>query len=125
MVRTNFGKTLGAYTPVPWKSSGSRIGETIADPSGASFMFSCDLKEKFPLQNKNYSIFCRSDYGPCFGSGIDLGLGDGSGNNNGYVNFPHSYSGNGRERNQETHTALCGNPNGNKFEALEYEVFLV
>ena len=120
-MRTNFGKTLGAYTPVPWKSG----GEWIADPSGASFMFSCDLKEKFPLQDKNQSILCRSNNGPCFGGGCDLGLRDGSGNNNGYVYFPHSYSGNGRENNQETWTALIGNPYGCEFTALEWEVFEV
>ena len=108
MVRTNFGKTLGAYTPAPWKSG----NEHIADWNGASFMFSCDLKEKFPLKNKNNSIYCNSNYGPCFGGGVDLLLYDGSRNNNGYVNFPGSYSGNGREYNQETWTALCGSPNG-------------
>ena len=93
-------------------------------------MFSCDLKEKFALQDKNKSICCYSNYGPCFGAGSilgggDLDLKDGSGNNNGFVNFPSSYSGNGRKNNQETWTALIGNPKGNQFTALEWEVFLV
>ena len=52
VVRTNYGKTLGGYTPVPWKSVGG-YGEVVADGSGTSFMFSCDLKERFALENKN------------------------------------------------------------------------
>ena len=68
VVRTNYGKTLGGYTPVPWKSVGGD-GEFFADQSGTSFMFSCDLKERFALKNKNNSIKCRSDFGPMFGGG--------------------------------------------------------
>ena len=97
---------------MPWKSVGGGC-EYIADWSGASFMFSCDLKEKFPLKDKDKSIYCSSSYGPCFGYGCDLFLGDGSGNNNGWVRFPTSYCGNGRDKYQKTYTALIGNPKGN------------
>ena len=77
VVRTNYGKTLGGYTPVPWKSVGN--GEYVADPSGSSFLFSCDLKERFALKDKDKSINCDSDYGPIFGgSSCDLYLKDGS-----------------------------------------------
>ena len=125
VVRTNFGKTLGGYTPVPWKSV-AYPGEVVADGSGTSFMFSCDLKERFALKNKDHSITCHSDAGPCFGGFYcDLVLTDGSEKDRCWVNFPRSYSGNGRERNQETRTALIGNPNSNYFEVLEYEVFEV
>ena len=125
LVRTEFGKTIGGYTPIHWNAVQS--GDYAPDPSLASFVFSMDLREVFRLKDANKAIYCHTGYGPIFGGGHDMYISDGcNGNNNSGCSFPHSYDGNGKyEKNQQAWTALTGSTNSNYFKVLEYEVYQV
>jgi hypothetical protein len=46
LIRTEFGKTIAAYTPLKWTSLN---GQWAADPSRRSFLLQLDLKEKMTL----------------------------------------------------------------------------
>ena len=109
LVHSEAGKTFGGYTPLPWKSH--EYGECEEDASGRSFLFSVDKRERFALTDPNKSIYHDKDYGPVFGYGHDLWLGDNCGarDDGAFCNFPWSYSGNGKyERNEATWRELFG-----------------
>ena len=124
LMRNEFGKTIGGYTPVCWNAVRSGYAP---DPSLASFLLSVDLGEVFRLKDANKAIYCHTGYGPIFGGGHDMYISDGcNGNNNSGCNFPYSYDGNGKyEKNQQAWTALTGSTNSNYFKVLEYEVYQV
>ncbi len=65
MIKTNHGKTLGAYSKAHWDQLGSYKSE-------AAFIFSLDLNQKYrPNTNQNTTLHSNS-YGLYFGSTPDL-----------------------------------------------------
>ena len=90
LVRTQFNKVIGGYTPLVWKST---TGTMHADVSRQSFLFSLTLKQKMELIDAKSAIFNYSMYGPCFGAGSDLAIfPDADTERNSYSDFPYSYN---------------------------------
>ena len=90
LIRTEFGKTIGAYSHYEWKSEG---GNYVHNSRRRACIFSLDMMEKFVPQGDGNLIFRHKDYGPTFGSGHDIRISDGCNNNNdSYANFPHTYN---------------------------------
>jgi hypothetical protein len=73
-VRTEFGKTIAAYTPLKWGS----LNQYVADPSRRSFMLHLNLREKMTLiQGQEGKAICDNpNYGPIFGGGCDVCITD-------------------------------------------------
>ena len=126
LLRNEYGKTLGGYTPVKWNAASSTHA---ADPSLSSFIFSVDLKEKFVNTDEDKLMYCGSYLGPTFGGGHDIYIADKcNSNNNSYTNFPSSYNrGSGEKlvRDQSSWLMFAGVPSGYKMRIVEYEVFHV
>jgi hypothetical protein len=57
IVRTEFDKVIGGYTPLAWNSSKKHWA---ADKSLQSFIFSLDLKERFALNLAQFAVACNS-----------------------------------------------------------------
>ena len=82
------------------------------------------MLEKFVSQNGNNLIYNKISYGPTFGVGNDIHIGDGE--KISYANFPYTYNregGNKLGNNQTTWTMFSGATNGYNFKVVEYEVF--
>ena len=63
-VETEYGKSIGGYTPLAWNSSKKHWA---ADKSMTSFIFSIDLRERFNLNLAQFAIACNPEKGPIFG----------------------------------------------------------
>jgi hypothetical protein len=125
LVRTEFGRTIGGFSSIPWDSNNS-WGH---DPNARCFLFSLDFQEKYSPARVDRLIYRRADYGPYFGGGnegSDLCLWDECNKNSiSYANFPCVY---GREKyasGQESIRLFSGQVNGWNFRVEEYEVFRV
>jgi hypothetical protein len=64
LIRTEFDKIIGGYTPVEWTSAKKHW---VADKSLQSFIFSLNMKEKFRLNLAQFAIASNPDRGPTFG----------------------------------------------------------
>lgn len=87
---------------------------SLVNPSGAT-------QTKLPLKGtaNNYGIYCNSSYGPTFGGGHDLKIGnDGNTNTDSYSQLDHTYEYPPHAANT---TFLVGNKN---FTVDEVEVFV-
>ena len=87
---------------------------SLVNPSGAT-------QTKLPLKGtaNNYGIYCNSSYGPTFGGGHDLKIGnDGNTNTDSYSQLDHTYECPPHAANT---TFLVGSKN---FTVDEVEVFV-
>ncbi len=128
VVRTEFNRTIAAFTPQKW--TGDENWKFIADPSRSSFLLQLELREKMTLiQGKEqYAIWDHCNWGPIYGEFVsDLLIGDKCNQNkNSFTYFPDSYNcGSKYERNQQSYTLFSGATDGNYFRVIEYEVFEV
>lgn len=127
VIRNEFGKTFGGYTPCEWGSPNPPAFEK--DPQRKSFLFSVDIKEKMTLNEPERAIRCDPSWGPIFGGGqgSDIAISDNCfSNKESYMGFPWSYNTGGKyKRRPETYAAFCGAKEGYWFKVLEYEVFKV
>lgn len=106
------GKMCGGFTELEWNAIESHKHQE------RSFLFSVNEKAKFPLKQKQYSIYGGKDAGPSFGGGCDLYLGDNCNlSKASYSNFGHTY-----EAGDMDKTTLTGSYN---FSVEDYEVFEV
>lgn len=121
IIKTTDGYVFGGYTDVAWNSVGSWQW------SDKAFLFALHCHSGLPptrmalTGNSNqHAMFDQASYGPRFGGGVDLSLGDNSniGNSSAY-NIGASYR---CPPGQTGNTFLTG---GNQFEAKEVEVFSV
>ncbi|KAL9962007.1 hypothetical protein ACROYT_G031059 [Oculina patagonica] len=109
---------FGGYTNIPWERSGGYTSTSNA------FMFSLRNKEglgpfKSMLTNPSRAIYRHSSYGPTFGGGHDIYIGDNANSNtNSYTYFGVSYS--LPSGVQDRFTILAGTY---KFTPDEVEVF--
>ncbi len=88
VVRTEFDKKIGGFTPLKWSSPD---GHT-ADNSKESFIFSLSNNDKFTLQKPEYAICNSKNYGPTFGGGCDLYVCDkANSSNSSRTNICHTY----------------------------------
>ena len=86
LIKTQFGKVIGGYTPCNWEQS-----QPINDPSKNSFLISLNLHEKMDLINSNQAISRMGGYGPVFGN-HDICIRNQCNTNGSYANFPKSYN---------------------------------
>ena len=88
-----------------------------------------DLMQKMvPIKVESKLIECRSEYGPVFGEGNDLFIGDYCNYGNAYAKFPTSYNIEGAPkytRGQESFKAFSGAVIGCNFKVVDYEVYKV
>ncbi len=71
LLKTNFGKTIGAYTPLMWNGT----SKYQTDKSGSSFLLQLDLLEKYPIKDNAKVIYRDHNTGPIFGDS-DLYISD-------------------------------------------------
>jgi len=105
-------RVFGGYADQRWNS----VSKSHQRSTG-TFLFSVDEREKYSLITPNTAIYCRSDYGPTFGSGFDLYVAD-----NCDVNESSSKLINGFERKGKEYEILA---KADKFLVEEIEVFAV
>lgn len=92
----------------------------MVDPSGETFIFSLNLKQKMNLMANQYAIYCNPTFGPTFGAGNDICIAHHCHTNGGsFCNFPASFNhltpySNG----QSSFTAFCGAVSGYNFKVL-------
>ena len=128
LVRTEFGKTIAAFTPYKWHSVPNY--QFVSNPAGGSFILALDLKEKLIPVETTKLICNNSGWGPGFGgvNGYDMVIGDQCNNNNnswaGCI-FTYNTADRKYQNNQQAYAALSGATNGHKFRVAEYEVFRV
>ncbi len=89
VIWTEFGKKIGGFTPLKW--SNHQNGETLADNSKESFIFSLTHNDKFTLQNPEKAITNHHTYGPRFEGGGDLHVSDKSNTQNSWARIGCSY----------------------------------
>ena len=71
VIKTEYNKIIGAFTPIPWRSV--RGGNKAQENSNSSFLFSLTNKDKLILTNHfDQTVRHHSYYGPIFGNGADL-----------------------------------------------------
>lgn len=70
-IQTEFGKIIGGYTPIPWKSTANTLH---SDVKLESFLFSISLKQKMSLLDEKSATFNSINFGPTFGAGADLAI---------------------------------------------------
>ena len=115
LIKTEFGRVIGGYTPVPWNSSKKHW---TADKSLESFIFSIDMRERFGLNLAQFAIAFNPEKGPIFGC-CDICIIDKSNVEKSNAEFPISYNNFKYGRNPETSMAFTGNIKG-KFCTLEW-----
>lgn len=86
-IKTNDGKRIGGFTEVSWASSNSYKADSKA------FIFSLDTSQKFvQWRNFNCAIYDYSSYGPTFGNGHDIYIGNQcKSSTSNYCNSNYSY----------------------------------
>ena len=124
IIRTEFDKVIGGFTPKKWGQSGSYL----TDEEGKTFLFSLSLKQKMDCQVQDKSIYNHSSFGPTFGSGHDISIRNQCNNNRDSVtNFPTSYNftDNKYKNNQYSYAVFSGQTDGNGYKVQDYEVYEV
>jgi hypothetical protein len=56
LVKTEYSKVIGGFTPLPWNSSKKHWA---ADKSSSSFIFSLDMRERFQLNLMQFAVACN------------------------------------------------------------------
>jgi hypothetical protein len=119
IIFTTTGYIFGGFTPIAWESGNI----SKADNTGKSFLVRLKNPRNteprlFPLSNQSSAIYCRSSYGPAFGTNCDLYIADNCDQNTN----SHTILG-GAYRND---TGLANNQvftGGQTFQVKEIEVF--
>ena len=109
-IKSTDGFRFGGFTSQKW-------GINITATDEKCFLFSLDLKEKYPISNINYATYiCNSDY-LSFGSGNSLYLYNGctSRNDNGTYNYYFTFPNNKNEINGKNHN----------FKVSSYELYQI
>jgi hypothetical protein len=121
LIKTEFGKKIGGFTPVDWYSP--EIETICKDDSGESFIFSLTEKEKFDLKNNCCATQNFKNWGPVFGA--DLVLEDKANHySNCYAKLNCYGSKNVSKDDWTMNKSIGGNPKKlNNFKVLEWEVW--
>jgi hypothetical protein len=121
VIETTKGYVFGGFTPIAWDSSNSgRL-----DESHKSFLFTVKNPRgneirKFGMNHPSCAIYCRSSYGPIFGSNHDICVCDGCNTStNNYTNLGGGYS---NDTKLDGRQVFTGESN---FTVKEIEVFTV
>ena len=84
LLRTEAGKTIGGYSLYRWghkedlalKKINTRGGTYVIDANRRTFLLQLDLLQKLIPLKDSWLIFCHNKFGPVFGEGVDLWIGD-------------------------------------------------
>jgi len=115
IILSNKDCIFGGYSSKSWKSSGGFVSDEKA------FIYSLTHKTKHAKQkSEDYSIYCRGNYGPTFGSGNDIHIIDKCNTSDkNYSNGNHTYE---LPAGVEVRTYFAGIVN---FKVKEIEVYSV
>jgi len=87
---TNFEKTIGGFTPLPWENVDEHV--YVKDDTEKSFIFSINRKQKLRIVNSEHAVCLSPDSGPIFGGGSDFEIVDNCNlNYNNFYRVGHSY----------------------------------
>jgi hypothetical protein len=119
-LRTVPGRTIGAFTPLPWSST---IGYR-ADLSARSFLLQVDLEQQYNIVNNRFAIYNHPNYGPTFGNNFDLYIPNGDINGcrtsfpsaYNYISKPYSFS-------SSVFSSFSGANSFGRFGLYDYEVY--
>jgi hypothetical protein len=123
IILTTDGYIFGGFTPIAW--DGPPSGSLRADSTRKSFVFSLKNPRNsdpkiFPLSNASQAIYCYASYGPTFGSGYDIHVGDNCDQNtSNWTNLGNGYTNDTGLDDQQVFTGES------KFQVREIEVFSV
>ena len=118
LIKNEKGNIFGGYASIPW----TNVDKTWYSAS-ESFIFTLNNiyntePTKFPSKNDQHEVCHYSSWGPCFGSGCDIGVNSyGGGWSNG-INSYQDIIGKGK-------SIFSGDSNNNNFEIKEIEVFKI
>ena len=85
---TEFGKVLGAFTPLAFNTTGN----WVIDYSQQSFLYSLTKNVKFNQVDSTNTVFLHSSYGPYFGGTPDLNIKNQANTNNCTAAFNSSFT---------------------------------
>ena len=108
LLETEFGKIIGGYTPVAWSSAKK---QWAADKTLKSFVFSINMKEKFPLNLVQFAIANNPDKGPIFGC-CDICIVNNANKERSNAEFPISYNNGKYVRSPDANFTFTGHPKG-------------
>ena len=119
IVKTNYGKIIGGYTPLAWHSD----GDFKKDATNSSFVFSMTLRKRYMVKNDAKRVVGGYDsYGPIFGEWcFYLALHNDSKSCRG---DDHLVNATEYETESVTYSEFMGGDDG-RFIAEDYEVFLL
>ena len=118
LIKSAGNRRFGGFTTQTWESTS---GNWKDDKN--AFLFSLDKQRIYSYKNNGYAIYCYKDYGPTFGGGHTIYLGNNPIQQKQLYTY-ESYSGSSYNFNGDNN-ALSESGNGNCIYAAEYEVFQV
>ena len=91
VARTEFGKTIGGFSKYKWNEPNNL--SHVVNSNRETFLLHFDYSQKMVPIVDNRLIYCRNDFGPTFGGGHDLYIGDNCFDvYSSYANFPNTYN---------------------------------
>ncbi|CAD8103170.1 unnamed protein product [Paramecium primaurelia] len=98
--KSKSGYIFGGFSPCQWIQIGGAFTE---DNTNSSFLFSQTHDQIYSLKevNKQYAIYCHQSFGPTFGNGHDLQIGQDF--QSGYSNLGYHYQWDGYQFTNSTH----------------------
>ncbi|CAD8213818.1 unnamed protein product [Paramecium octaurelia] len=119
MLSSQSGYIFGGYSPCQWQQN---LGSYVQDDTLSSFLFSQTHGQIYPLrQDRKYSIYSSSGYGPTFGNGHDIYIA--SDFKDGYSNLGYAYQWDQYQNQKSSH--LFGQDKPNITECEIYELKLI
>ena len=118
LIKSEGNRRFGGFTPIPWKSEIEPV--LIADTENKTFIFSLDNNKIYYLKESNKALLHYKEFGPCFGSGSDIGIEGNPIKENKLYTYQSSYDYKGDNKD-----SLSEYDFPNLFKAIEYEVFKV
>ncbi len=116
LIKSAGNRRFGGFTTQTWDSSGWKDDKN-------AFLFSLDKQRIYSYKNDGNAIYCNKDYGPTFGCGHDICLGNNPIQQKQLYTYESwsspSYNYNG------DNNALSESGNASRIYAAEYEVFQV
>jgi len=121
LIKSAGNRRFGGFTSAQWSSPSSSSGEWKDDPN--AFLFSLDKQKIYSYKKDGKAIYNYKDYGPTFGSGYTIWIGQ-HGIQEKHLYTYESYSSCSYNFNGDNN-ALSEDGKASRIYAAEYEVFQV
>jgi hypothetical protein len=115
---TEFGKKIGAYTPLAWINT----GQWAIDSTRQSFVYSLTKNVKFNQINTTNTICFSQGHGPYFGGSPDFIIQNLANVNNCSAHLNASFTNPSYPANQNTYLEILGS-NNQHFKVKDWEVY--